>query len=49
MAIIVAYMMVILIWTTTPLAIVWSGESDWFFGVAARTLLGALIILPLLW
>lgn len=48
MAIIVAYMMVILIWTTTPLAIVWSGESDWFFGVAARTLLGALIILPLL-
>jgi drug/metabolite transporter (DMT)-like permease len=49
MAIIFAYILVIMIWTTTPLAIVWSGESDWFFGVAARTLLGALIILPLLW
>ena len=49
MAIIFAYIFVILIWTTTPLAIVWSGETDWFFGVAARTFLGALIILPLLW
>ncbi len=49
MAIVFAYILVILIWTTTPLAIVWSGESDWFFGVAARTLLGAFIILPLLW
>lgn len=49
MAIAFAYILVVLIWTTTPLAIVWSGETDWFFGVAARTLLGALIILPLLW
>ena len=49
MAIIFAYIFVVLIWTTTPLAIVWSGETDWFFGVAVRTLLGALIILPLLW
>ncbi len=49
MAVIFAYIFVVLIWTTTPLAIVWSGETDWFFAVAARTLLGALIILPLLW
>lgn len=43
-----AYLVVILIWTTTPLAIQWSGESDWFFGVAARLMLSALIILPLI-
>lgn len=49
MAIILAYISVVLIWSTTPLAIVWSGETDWFFGVAARTLIGALVILPLLW
>jgi len=39
MAIILLMFLLSLIWTTTPLAIVWSGESDWFF-VAARTLLG---------
>ncbi|AEG31507.1 DMT family transporter [Thiomicrospira cyclica] len=43
-----AYLVVILIWTTTPLAIQWSGESDWFFGVAARLILSALIILPMI-
>ncbi|SFR50293.1 DMT family transporter [Thiomicrospira sp. ALE5] len=43
-----AYLVVILIWTTTPLAIQWSGEADWFFGVAARLILSALIILPLI-
>lgn len=48
MAIIAAYILVVLIWTTTPLAIVWSGQTDWFFGVAARTALGALLILPFL-
>ncbi|WP_158660981.1 DMT family transporter [Thiomicrorhabdus sp. Milos-T2] len=25
----------------------WSGETDWFFGVASRTALGALLILPI--
>lgn len=43
-----AYLVVILIWTTTPLAIQWSGEADWFFGVAARLSLSAVIILPLI-
>ena len=49
MLVALAYLTVVLIWTTTPLAIVWSGEIDWFFGVAARTLLGAVFILPFLW
>lgn len=49
MVVVLAYIVVVLIWTTTPLAIVWSGETDWFFGVAARTALGALLILPFLW
>lgn len=44
-----AYIAVVLIWTTTPLAIKWSGETDWLFGVAARTALGAMIILPILY
>lgn len=45
MAVVLAYITVVLIWTTTPLAIVWGGQSDWFFGVAARTALAALLIL----
>ncbi|GKT12265.1 MAG: hypothetical protein ISEC1_P1242 [Thiomicrorhabdus sp.] len=49
MPVILAYILIVLIWTTTPLAIVWSGETDWFFGIAARTALGATLILPLLW
>lgn len=49
MQIAIAYLSIILIWTTTPLAIKWSGESDWMFGVAARTALAALLILPVLW
>lgn len=48
MVVVLAYILIVLIWTTTPLAIVWSGESDWFFGVAARTALGAVAILPIL-
>lgn len=49
MAVILAYITVVLIWTTTPLAIVWSGQTDWFFAVAARTALGAILILPVLY
>ena len=49
MAVILAYITVVLIWTTTPLAIVWSGETDWFFGVASRTAIAALLILPFLY
>ncbi len=49
MKVALAYLSIILIWTTTPLAIKWSTDTDWFFGVAARTALGALLILPLLY
>ena len=49
MKVALAYLGVVLIWTTTPLAIKWSGETDWLFGVAARTALGAVIILPILY
>lgn len=47
MRVILAYFSVIAIWTTTPLAIQWSGEADWFFGVASRLGLSAILILPL--
>ncbi len=47
MRVILAYFSVIAIWTTTPLAIQWSGEADWFFGVASRLGLSAMLILPL--
>ncbi len=41
-----AYLGVILIWTTTPLAIQWSGQEVGFlFGVAGRMLLGAVAAL----
>ncbi|MBF6056863.1 MULTISPECIES: DMT family transporter [Thiomicrorhabdus] len=43
-----AYFGVILIWTTTPLAIVWGAQADWFFAVATRTLIAAVIALPIL-
>ena len=48
MPVFLAYIAVILIWTTTPLAIQWSGQVDWFFGVASRLGLSAVFILPLL-
>lgn len=44
-----AYFAVILIWATTPLAIQWSGQNDWFVGVAGRILISAVFILPLMW
>ncbi|WP_172959712.1 DMT family transporter [Thiomicrorhabdus aquaedulcis] len=47
MHILLAYFGVIAIWTTTPLAIQWSGQVDWFFGIAIRLGLSALLILPL--
>ncbi|WP_024851119.1 DMT family transporter [Hydrogenovibrio kuenenii] len=43
----IAYFLVILIWSTTPLAIQWSGHQDWFFGIAARILISAIIVIPL--
>lgn len=45
MKIIAAYLGVVLIWSTTPLAIAWSGQVDGFvFGVASRMCLGLLFI-----
>ena len=44
-----AFLGVILIWSTTPLAIQWSSEGGGFlFGVAARMWLGALVCLALM-
>jgi drug/metabolite transporter (DMT)-like permease len=44
-----AFIGVILIWSTTPLAIKWSGQGGGFlFGVSARMLLGALCCLALM-
>lgn len=43
-----AYLGVILIWSTTPLAIQWSGDGPGFlFGAAARMAIGALVCLLL--
>ena len=44
----VAFLTVVLIWSTTPLAIKWSGESVGFMtGIASRMLIGALLALVL--
>lgn len=46
MQLISAYISVVLIWATTPLAIQWSSESVGFlFGLSSRIILGALIAL----
>lgn len=48
MSIPAAYLGVILIWATTPLAIQWSGDGPGFlFGVAARMAIGAVLALGL--
>lgn len=44
---VLAYLTVVAIWSTTPLSIQWSGRIDWFFGIAARLLISALLCLPL--
>ena len=47
-----AYISVIIIWSTTPLAIQWSGDGVGFaFGVAARMVIGltALLLIIRLW
>ena len=48
MQVAVAYLGVILIWTTTPLAIQWSGQGSGFlFGVTGRMVIGVLLALAL--
>ena len=50
MSIPAAYIGVILIWTTTPLAIKWSGESAGFlFGVTGRMIIGVVLASALLY
>ena len=45
-----AYLAVILIWTTTPLAIQWSGQGNSFlFAVTGRMVIGTSIALILVW
>ncbi|MBD3610441.1 MAG: DMT family transporter [Gammaproteobacteria bacterium] len=49
MSIPAAYIGVILIWSTTPLAIKWSGEgAGYLFGVAARMVIGAMLCVALI-
>ncbi len=44
-----AYLGIILIWSTTPLAIKWSGEEvDFLFGLTARMVIGTIIALIIL-
>lgn len=43
-----AYIGVILIWSTTPLAIKWSSEAGFLFGVSARMMLGTLVCLAIM-
>ncbi len=40
-----AYLGVIIIWSTTPLAIKWSSETGFIFGASGRTLLGVCLCL----
>ncbi len=41
MAVLLAYAMVVLIWSTTPLAIAWSGQyAGFLFGLSSRMLIG---------
>lgn len=47
-SLVIAYLLVVIIWSTTPLAIKWSGESVGFiFGVTARMFIGAVLALTL--
>ncbi|KPK11078.1 MAG: multidrug DMT transporter [Acidithiobacillales bacterium SG8_45] len=49
MAVPAAYLAVVILWSTTPLAVKWSGEGPGFlFGVTSRMLLGTVLTLLLL-
>lgn len=49
MPIAVAYVAIVLIWTTTPLAIKWSGEGPgWLFGATSRMVVGSACVWLLL-
>jgi drug/metabolite transporter (DMT)-like permease len=47
-SVLIGFMLVVLIWSTTPLAVKWSGEGPGFlFGVTARMVIGTLLVLML--
>ncbi|MDF7807533.1 DMT family transporter [Pontiellaceae bacterium B12219] len=49
MSVPLAYLIVVLIWSTTPLAIKWSGEGAGFlFGVTARMLIGVVLVMTMI-
>lgn len=49
MSIPTAYIIVVLIWSTTPLAIKWSGEGGgYLFGVTMRMIIGIALVLPMI-
>lgn len=49
MSIAAAFIVVVLIWSTTPLAIKWSGEgTGCLFGVTVRMIIGIALVLPLI-
>jgi drug/metabolite transporter (DMT)-like permease len=48
MSVPIAYLGVIMIWSTTPLAIKWSGETGVLFGVTTRMLLAATLCLVII-
>jgi len=43
-----AYITVVFIWATTPLAIQWSSETGFLFGITSRIMLGAIIAISLI-
>jgi len=46
----IAYIAVIIIWSTTPIGIQWSGEDGYFaFGVAMRMCMGLIVLLAILY
>ena len=50
MRVIIAYLTVILIWSTTPLGIKWSGDSiSFLFGVSSRMALGCVLAMLAVW
>ncbi|VAW78257.1 Permease of the drug/metabolite transporter (DMT) superfamily [hydrothermal vent metagenome] len=48
MPILLAYIIIIMIWSTTPLAIQWSTEVGFLFGVSSRMIVGTLICMLIL-
>ncbi len=50
MAVRAAYLAIIAIWSTTPLAIQWSGDGPGFlFGAAGRMVISLALLLPVVW